>query len=424
MATTAQAVSAERPAPCLARQPILTKDEKVMGYEVLFLETSDRPPSGSAPDLPVMPQPSGGIVDAVQNAGLATLCDGHPAFIPCTQQMLLQGALFDLPPEKAIAEIRPDITVSAAVMEACERLRKAGYKIAIDNFRKGDDRAQLVPLADFLKVDASERGAKEGSQIAASHASKACKTVAQNVDSRQEYKDAVKAGFTLFQGYFFRHPENMRVRQIPANQSAKLRLLQAVSASEINLPLVEELIRRDASLCYRLMRYLNSPLLGLSTPVQSVRQAISLLGEQALARWVRTATALNMGQPKCSDLVLASMVRGRFCELIGPGVPHGSADLFLLGMFSLMDVILETPIGILMEGLAFDSSAKAALMAMKNGGGARLSPICDLMVAREKGDWERVMTHASNLSLPLQFVNQAYLEAMDWAHQMTNTGNS
>ena len=171
------------------------------------------------------------------------------------------------------------------------------------------------------------------------------------------------------------------------------------------------------------MRYLNSPVLGLTARVQSVRHAITLLGVQALTRWIRTATALSMGQPKCSDLMLASLLRARFCELIGTKVDHGNADLFLLGMFSLMDVILETPIGILLEGLAFDSSAKAALLAMQNGGGARLSPLCDLMVAREKGDWERVAADATNLGLSLQFVNQAYIEAMDWAYQMTKTAN-
>ncbi|MGB8014027.1 MAG: HDOD domain-containing protein [Terriglobales bacterium] len=432
MPSTVQAVSAERPAPCLARQPILTKDEKVMGYEVLFCETLretlDSPRSTSNPD----PVP-GSIVDAVKNVGLDVVCDGHLAFIHCTPEMLLEDVLFDLPPDKVVAEIQPGIAVSAPVIEACERLRKRGYKIAIDNFRICDDREQLVPFADFLKVDLGHRGAQNPSQIvssqmvnlqiASAHAGKPYKMLAQNVESRPEYRNAEKAGFTLFQGYFFHHPENMRVRQIPAGQTSRLRLLQAVSTPEIDLPLVEELIRHDASLCYRLMRYLNSPLLGLTAPVQSVRQAINLLGEQALTRWIRSATVLSIGQPKCSDLVLASLVRARFCELIAAKVDHGGADLFLLGMFSLMEVIMETPIKVLMEGLAFDTSAKAALLAIKNGGGARLSPICDLIVAREKGDWERVTRYATNLGLPLQSVNRAYIEAMEWAHQMTKTAN-
>ena len=415
MPPAAQAVSAEKLASCLARIPILTKDEKVMGYRVLFRESSD-------PSTPTSDPAVGGIVDTLKTLGLDVVSDHHLAFIPCTDQMLLQDALFDLPSAKAVADIQPGITISAPVMEACERLKKGGYKIALDNFRKGDGREPLVPFADFLKVDLGHQGVADYAKLAAAHAGKR-KMVAQNVETRAEYKNAEKAGFTVFQGYFFRHPEKMRVRQIPAGQTSKLRLLQAVSAPEIDLALVEELIRHDASLCYRLMRYLNSPVLGLTARVQSVRHAITLLGVQALTRWIRTATALSMGQPKCSDLMLASLLRARFCELIGTKVDHGNADLFLLGMFSLMDVILETPIAILLEGLAFDSSAKAALLAMQNGGGARLSPLCDLMVAREKGDWERVTTDAASLGLSLQFVNQAYIEAMDWAYQMTKAAN-
>src|SRR5271165_5253105 len=131
MTPTAQAVSAEKPAPCLARRPILTKDEKVMGYEVLFRETSDSPRSTPNPDRAPC-----SIVDTVKNVGLDVVSDGHLAFIQCTDQMLLQDALLALPPDKVVADIQPGITVGAPVIEACERLRKSGYKIAIDNFQK------------------------------------------------------------------------------------------------------------------------------------------------------------------------------------------------------------------------------------------------------------------------------------------------
>jgi EAL and modified HD-GYP domain-containing signal transduction protein len=418
MSATAQAVAAEQLAPFLARQPILMKDEKVMGYEVFFRESSADPRSQANPE-----PSAGNAVDTLKTIGLDVVCDGQLAFLHCTNQMLLEDALFALPANKVVAEIQMDIAVGPAVIAACERLKKSGYKIAIDNFWIGDDREQLVRLADFLKVDAGRRGAEYLSKITAAHAGKPRKMLAQNVDTRAQFKNAEKAGFTHFQGYFFQHPENMRVRQIPASQSSKLRLLRAISAPEIDFTLVETLIRHDASLCYRLMRYLNSPLLGFSTPVQSVRHAINLLGEQALTRWIRTATALSLGQPKCSDLVLSSLVRARFCELIGTRVERGTVDLFLVGMFSIMDAILETPLEVLIEGLAFDPHAKAVLLAIQNGGGTRLSPVCDLMIAREKGDWERVASHAAKLNLPLQFVNRSYLEALQWGHQMTKTAS-
>ena len=409
-----QAVAAEKPVPYLARQPILTKDEKVTGYVILFHETPDTRSSASHPQ-----SPNSSVVNILANLDLEMVCDGRLAFIQSSHQMLLQDAFLTLPPERVVVEIPVDITVDPPVMEACKRLKKRGYKIAIDRFRKVDHREYLVPFADFLKADMSHTEAEHFHQFPGGRPGKNCQLLAQNVDSRAQFRDAVKAGFTLVQGYFYQHPESMRIRQIPVGQVARMRLLQAVSSAEIDFKAVDELIRQDASLCYRLLRYLNSPLLGFRVPVQNVRHAINLLGERPLIQWIRTATAMSMGQPKCSDLTLASLVRARFCELIARHVDHGNADLFLLGMFSLMDVILETPMEVLVEGLAFDTSTKAALLAIKNGGGTRLSPVLDLVVSREKGDWERVTADAGKLNISLPVINHAYLEAMEWAHALT-----
>jgi len=153
--------------------------------------------------------------------------------------------------------------------------------------------------------------------------------------------------------------------------------------------------------------------------VQSVRHGITLLGERELVRWIRMATTLIMGQERCSDLVLASLVRARFCELIAPKVNHGSCDLFLIGMFSLMDAILEVPMGVVIEGLAFDAETRTELLGMKTGNQTTLSPIYELMVSREAGEWDIVARHAKKLNLSLPFVNRAFNEAVSSAHQMT-----
>ena len=127
----------------------------------------------------------------------------------------------------------------------------------------------------------------------------------------------------------------MRARQIPANHATHVRLLQSVAKPELDFNEIEELIKHEPALCYRLLRYLNSPLLGLASPASSVRQALALLGERETVRWIRMATTLVMGQNKSSDLVLSSLVRGRFCELLGAKAKHGKSDLFMMGMMSL-----------------------------------------------------------------------------------------
>jgi EAL and modified HD-GYP domain-containing signal transduction protein len=192
-----------------------------------------------------------------------------------------------------------------------------------------------------------------------------------------------------------------------------------ISAAEVNLDDVEDLIKHDASVCFRLLRYLNSPLVGMPSPVRSVRHAMALLGERELVRWLRMATALAMGQDKCSDLVLSSLVRARFCELISPKLDQGKSDLFLIGMVSLMDAILEIPMGVVVDGLAFDAATRDALLGAKKGSETPLTPLYRLMLAREEGDWEEVTAQARKLNLSLPQVNRAYNEAMAWARQMT-----
>ncbi|MGH9496187.1 MAG: EAL and HDOD domain-containing protein [Candidatus Sulfotelmatobacter sp.] len=399
---------------CLARQPILAQDEKVVGYELLFQERPDDTAFGADQE-----RATGNTIDTLNTVGLEAICDGRLALISCSRQMLLNEYFLLLPPDRVVVEIQEAMPADEAVVAACRGLKQGGYKIALDNFTPNDPRNALAPLADFIKVDIRRFTPEQNAAITAQPALSHCQMIAQRVEGRGQHVAARNAGFTLFQGYFFRQPERMRARHIPAAQSNNLRLLQAISAAEVDLALVEDLIKHDASLCYRLLRYLNSPVMGIASPVQSVRHAMNLMGERELVRWIRMATTLIMGEAKCSDLVLSSLVRARFCELLTPHLGPTESDLFLMGMLSLMDGILEVPMGVVVEGLAVDADTKAELLGAKNGGKTRLSPVYRIMVAREAGDWEQVTVEAKTLKLSLPFVNRSYNQAMAWAHEMT-----
>ena len=413
MNTSGQA-PASTPSPCLARQPILTKDERVVGYELLFRENPEDNRFEADFD-----NGTSSIIDTLNVMGLDAICDGRLGFINCTHQMLLKELFLLLPPDKIVIEIQQNVAADEAVLGACQRLKHHGYSIALDNFGPHDPREALVPYVDFLKIDIRRFTSAQSTTLCAKYAGEPIRLIAHKVESRLQMITADKDGFTLFQGYFFRRPERMRARHIPTNQASYLRLLQVISAPEIDLAAVENLIKHDASLCYRLLRYLNSPLLGFSSPVHSIRHGMNLLGERELVRWVRMATTLGMAQDKCSDLVLSSLVRARFCELVAPKFEHGKADLFLMGMLSLMDAILEIPMGVVVEGLALDPEVKEQLLQAKIGHDSPLTPIYHLMLAREAGEWEDVTTLAKKLNLSLAFVNRAYTDAMAWAREMT-----
>jgi len=413
MSTGAQ-LSPETPNPWLARQPVLTKDESVVGYELLFRDSAQASHFHSDAD-----SATSNTIDTLNVLGLDAVCDGRLAFINCTQQMLLKDYFLLLPPDKVVIEIQETVSPDELVRASCQRLKQKRYRIALDNFVPSDPRIALVHFADFIKVDIRRHSSEQNTALAATFSTPQCRMLAQKVETRIQMLTAEKDGFTLFQGYFFRRPEHMRARHIPECQVDSLRLLQAVSGKEVDFAAVEELIKHNASLCYRLLRYLNSPLLGLSQPVQSIRHAMSLLGERELVRWIRMATTLVMGQERCSDLVLSSLVRARFCELVEPKLEHSNADLFLMGMLSMMDSILQLPMGVVVEGLPLDPDTKAELLGAKIGRETPLTPLYQLMLSREEGNWEDVVGYAKKLNVPVSRVNRAYNEALLWAREVT-----
>jgi c-di-GMP-related signal transduction protein len=320
-----------------------------------------------------------------------------------------------------VIELQDRVPADEQVRAACQGLKQAGYGIALDNFVPGDSRQPLVEYADYIKVDIHQFPLEQCAALVTRHASQLCRMLAIKVETRRDFVNAKHSGFTLYQGYFFRRPERLRARQIPAQQATYVRLLQAVAKPTLDFTEIEDLIKREPSLCYRLLRYLNSPLLGLASPVNSVRHALSLLGERETVRWIRMATTLVMGQEKSSDLVLSSLVRARFCELLGSKIKHGASDLFLDGHVVADGCDLEVPIGMLIDELRLDAELKAQLLSAKSGSKTPLSPIYNLMVAREMGNWEEVTTLGKQLNLSLFQISQTYNEAMRWAHQITST---
>jgi c-di-GMP-related signal transduction protein len=239
---------------------------------------------------------------------------------------------------------------------------------------------------------------------------------AEKAETRDEFLDSRKAGFFYFQGYFFRRPEIVQAREIPANRVNYLRLLQAISQPELDGRQIEEAIKGEASLCYRLLRYLNSPIFGFRQEVRSVRHALAILGEREVRRWIRLVATLIAGQNKPSDLVLTALTRARFCELITAKVGQDSADLFLVGLLSLMDAILDLPMGLVLDGISVEPDVRAVLLGER----CRLSPIYDLMLAQEAGRWEEAASLSAQLHLPDGFAAETQWTAMQWASQMTS----
>jgi len=397
----------------VARQPILNNSEHVFGYELMFRDGVEDYFRHTDPDAA-----SRSTLDTSILMGLDVLCDGRRAFINCTREVLLKDYVTLLPPAQVVVEILESVPVDDLVKEACARLKAAGYTIALDDFIANDPRSALVEFADIIKVDLKGSSPIEQAELVKRHGSLACRMLAEKVETREEFEACKKAGFAYFQGYFFRRPELMHAREIPKNQMNYLRLLQAISRNEIDVKELEGIIKGEASLCYRLLRYLNSAAFAFSSEIHSVRHGLAILGEREVRRWVRLVAALGAGQNKASDLVLSALVRARYCELLAPKVPHGESDLFLVGLFSLMDSILELPMGVVLEGISFDHETRAVLLGQKSA----LDPIYQLMIAHEIANWTRLSELCADMKLPESYVMECHWKAMQWAREMTTGG--
>ena len=389
----------------VARQPIFDRTQKVYGYELLFRDGladcfSGEPESASRSTL-----------DSTLVFGFNTLCDGHLAFVNVTRDALLKDLITLLPPDQTVVEVLETVEPGDRVVAALKRLKAAGYLIALDDFAPNDPRVPLCEFADILKIDIRATRLEERAGLMRRFGTR-CKMLAEKLETPQEFRQARDMGFVLFQGYFFRRPEILMVREVPANKLHYMRLLEMVCRVELDLNELETRIKQETAICYRLLRYLNSPLFGFSLEIKSIRHAMAILGERELRRWIRLVVTISAAEQSCSELVLTALARGRFCESLAVRVKSGS-DLFLMGLLSVMDAILEVHMDVVLSQIPVDKEIKATLLGQRSV----LRPIYQLMLALESAEWSESILLAKQLHLSDEEVNQEWWRALEWAEQ-------
>jgi c-di-GMP-related signal transduction protein len=394
----------------VARQPVFDRMQNVFGYELLsrngvedYFNTDPETAARSTLDSSLL-------------FGIDTLCNHRRAFVNCTREVLLKDMITLLPPHQTVAEILETVEPEDRVVAACKRLKAAGYLIALDDFAPDDPRVPLCPFADIIKVDIRATTLEERVGMMRRFGSATCKMLAEKLETQQEFHQARDMGFTYFQGYFFCRPELVMGREVPASRIHYVRLLEIVCHADIDMKELEKLLKQEASICYRLLRYLNSPVFGLALEIKSIRHAIAVLGERELRRWIRLVVTVGAAEQKCSELVLMGLVRARFCELLSHKLKLNT-DLFLLGLLSVMDAILEVRMDVLLEQLPIDREAKAALL----GQNSSLRPLYQLMLAQESGEWPRSSEIAKGMNVSDDDVASISWQATQWAQEATNS---
>src|SRR3954463_3122966 len=388
----------------LARQPIFDPHRRLAGYELLFRAGDDATKAAFTSNEDAT---SRVVLNALTEMTLDNVVGQQLAWINVTRKFLLDGLADALPPKRVTLELLEDEQIDGELLEALARLRERGFTIALDDFTYNEATSPaLLDLADIVKVDVMAHGmngAEDQLRLVRSHD---VKVVAEKVETNEEFEACRALGFHLFQGYFFCKPEMLRARAIGANKLSLLQLLAALQDPNIAIAKLEELIQRDVALSYRLLRYINSAFFSLRTRVDGIGRAVALLGLSNVKRWA-TMTVFAGIQGKPRELLNLALVRARMCELLGPELDERSGDqLFTLGLFSVVDALLDQPMHEVLAAVPFPTEMVLALTAHRGKKGDLLRQILN---------WERGEFDRASGELRPQAIAEAHESAIVWA---------
>jgi EAL and modified HD-GYP domain-containing signal transduction protein len=389
----------------VARQPIMDLHGRVHGYELLFRAGPEAVFRGDRDTA------TRTMLDNSVIFGLEKLTSGFPAFVNCTAQALTEEFVRVLPPSMTILEILEDVEPTPSLIEACLELKGAGFRLALDDFVWKPELAPLVHLADYIKVDFTLLDSAGRASLRRQLGRTPIAMVAEKVETQEEYKQACAEGFTLFQGYYFCRPILIKNRKVPANQVAYMEILRLLQCESMDMRELGRLVKRDASLTYRLLRLVNSPMYAVRYEVRSIEAALVMVGEETFRRIATLAIASEFNANQPQEILRMAFVRGRFCELAAGLCALKSTEQYLLGLFSLVPAMLRVAMSELAPALPFREKIREALL----GTPSLERSLLHWTECYERGDWVKCDAIADSHGLNQEEILRCYGEAAVWA---------
>jgi c-di-GMP phosphodiesterase len=393
----------------VGRQPIYDRQLDVYAYELLFR-------SGESNQAGVMDgdqATSQVILNTFMEIGLETIVGQKLAFINLTRGFILQDYSSVFPAGRVVMEVLENIPVDDELIEAVRRSSSQGYLIALDDFIYHERLQPLVEIADIIKVDVLALDQVALQEHVAALRPYKVKLLAEKVETQDHFKYCRDLGFDYFQGYFFCKPEIIKGQRVPANRVVTLQLLAKLQDPETDFAELEEIISRDVSLGYKLLRVVNSAFYSLPRKVDSLRQALLMLGTRNIATWV-SVILLSGIDDKPHELMVTAMVRAKMCELLAQTLGQRSKDTFFtVGLFSALDALLDNPMEDILKSLPLSDDIVTALLSYRG----MLGDTLQCVLAYERGDWDNV--HCAELDSTT--ITDAYLQAIAWTGEASNS---
>lgn len=320
-----------------------------------------------------------------------------------------------LSPEYVVVEILENIEPTLEIINICKKLKEMKYTIALDDFVFHDKYKSLMEFVDIIKVDFRITKGEERKEVIKKIKNKNIKFLAEKVETIKEFNDAVKYGYSYFQGYYLSKPVVISGKKIPENKIIHMRLLEELNSKDFSLEKVEELIKKDISLSYKLLRIVNSAEFGLKHKVTSIKQALSYTGEIQVKKWLYLVSIKAIGDDRPDFIIFESLARAKFSELIflKTRFRKDSFNAYLIGMLSLVDVILEKPIDEILEEILVDEEVKSALIGEKNN---KYGFLLSLILNYEQGKIDKIFELMEYFDISTDELRSSYMEAIEWSH--------
>jgi EAL and modified HD-GYP domain-containing signal transduction protein len=374
----------------VARQPIYDSEMNVVAYELLV--RSD----------------AAAVTSSTITAVGLNLVAGHMAWVKVSRDFLLDGFAAALPADRVVLEVDPAIVLDTGVLDALAALGDQGYRLSLEGLDFDEAMRPLLELASFVKLDLRRLDPGTLRKQASSFGREDVQLVAEKVETHDELGFCQKLGFDLYQGYFFCVPRPVTERGIQVNDLARLRLVAELQAPDVDFGQLQEIVSRDVGLSYNLLRFVNSAFFSLPRRVESLRDALVLLGLNNVRRWT-TLMALAASQDKPHELLVTGLIRARMCELVAKSVGDRDPEsYFTTGLFSVVDALMDASMVEVLRSLPLSQQVIAALL---NHDGTK-GRVLHAVLSYERGHFDELMALPTSSS-PAEL----YAQAVEWATQ-------
>ena len=399
----------------IGRQPVLDRSQRIIGYELLL--RSKVLPTVKEPNPALQRIQDEALIRCLIGLDIDRLLDNKLAFVGIAPSTLESPLLLKLPSKGVVLAVHPDSAQAENTLLRCRELKSQGYQIALDDFEPKRELEPFLALSSFIRVDVSRFNAIDlGNLVEGLQDKSESQRVAKGVATEDDFEACYKLHFHCFEGNYF---TGLRPSMPPRVDSDRVRVMELLNMvkSQVEISHLEEGFKHDAVLSYKLLRYINAPVNGLQQQIRSIAHALVILGYKQLYRWL-TLLLFTSGtvDPRSRALLQNALVRARMIELLGQGkLPAAEREgLFIVGIFSLLDVLLNVPMEQALERLKLPEPVVAAL-ARREG---VYAPFLGLAIACEEADQEQIVRYAADCGLDADVVNIAQVKALIWAEEL------